>query len=202
MPSVERKKELIKNGNYIYLYHTDEVIYLPTFPENITDNLQSTFAQTSALSRSAPVFTYSYSGPRSMHFQFELHRDLLDSVNIGGLSNATLEVGEDYVNALIRKIQAIALPGYVDSSKSVIPPMVAIRIGAGEDIFIKGVVSGGVTVSYSPPMLTNGQYALVSISFTIYEIDTFDADTVSQLGSFRGITTAFKNGVTFEGSGS
>lgn len=202
MPSVERKKELIKNGNYIYLYHTDEVIYLPTFPENITDNLQSTFAQTSALSRSAPVFTYSNSGPRSMHFQFELHRDLLDSVNIGGLSNATLEVGEDYVNALIRKIQAIALPRYVDSSKSVIPPMVAIRIGAGEDIFIKGVVQGGVTVSYSPPMLTNGQYALVSISFTVYEVDPYDADTVSQLGSFRGITTAFKNGVTFEGSGS
>lgn len=202
MPSVERKKELIKNGNYIYLYHTDEVIYLPTFPENITDNLQSTFAQTSALSRSAPVFTYSNSGPRSMHFQFELHRDLLDSVNIGGLSNATLEVGEDYVNALIRKIQATALPRYEDSSKSVIPPMVAIRIGAGEDIFIKGVVSGGVTVSYSPPMLTNGQYALVSISFTVYEVDPYDADTVSQLGSFRGITTAFKNGVTFEGSGS
>lgn len=202
MPSIERKKELIKNGNYIYLYHTDEVIYLPTFPENITDNLQSTFAQTNALSRSAPVFTYSNSGPRSMHFQFELHRDLLDSVNIGGLSNATLEVGEDYVNALIRKIQAVALPRYVDASKSVIPPMVAIRIGSGEDIFIKGVVQGGVTVSYSPPMLSNGQYALVSISFTIYEIDNFDADTVSQLGSFRGITTAFKNGVTFEGSGS
>lgn len=199
MADNERKKELIKTGNYIYMYHTDEVIYLPTYPESITDTLQSNFQQTTALSRSAPVFSYSNSGPRSMTFQFELHRDLLDSVNANGLSNATLEVGEDYVNALIRKIQAIALPRYVEASKSVIPPMVAIRIGAGEDIFIKGVVIGGVTVAYAPPMLANGQYALVTIGFTVYEVDPYDADTVMELGSFRGISRAFRNGVTFEG---
>ncbi len=199
MADNERKKELIKTGNYIYMYHTDEVIFLPTYPESITDTLQSNFQQTTALSRSAPVFSYSNSGPRSMTFQFELHRDLLDSVNANGLSNATLEVGEDYVNALIRKIQAIALPRYVEASKSVIPPMVAIRIGAGEDIFIKGVVIGGVTVAYAPPMLSNGQYALVTIGFTVYEVDPYDADTVMELGSFRGISRAFRNGVTFEG---
>ena len=198
----QRRQELIQTGNYIYLYHTDEFIILPTFPEQIQDNLKSTFAQTNALSRSAPVLTYSNSGPRTMTFQFELHRDLLDEVNGKGLSNAKLEVGEDYVNALIRKIQAIALPRYVNASKSVIPPMVAVRIGAGEDIFIKGVVDGGVNVGYAPPMLSNGQYALVTIQFTVVEDSPYDADTVSKVGSFRGITTAFKNGVSFEGSGS
>lgn len=189
-----RKQELLETGNYIYLYHLDEYIYLPTFPENITDNLQSTFQQTNALSRSAPVFSYSNSGPRTIAFQFQLHRDLLDEVNSNGLSNATLEVGEDYTNAMIRKIQSIALPKYVAESSTVVPPMVAVRIGAGEDIFIKGVVNGGVTVSYSPPLLENGQYALVNIGFTVYEIDPYDAETVAQLGSFRGITQAFTQG--------
>lgn len=191
------RKRLLETGNYIYLYHLDEFIELPTYPENLTDTLSSNFAQTNALARSAPVFTYSNSGPRSITFQFALHRDLVDEVNAGGVSTLSLEVGEDYVDALIRKIQAIALPKYTVASKSVVPPMVAVRIGAGEDIFIKGVVNGGVTVGYSGPILSNGQYATVSLSFTVYEIDPYDAETVAQLGSFRGLTSAFKNGATY-----
>lgn len=186
-----RKQELLSTGNYIYLYHLDEYIFLPTYPDSIVDTLQSTFAQTQALSRSAPVFSYSNSGPRSIAFQFQLHRDLLDEVNGNGLSNARLEVGEDYTNAMIRKIQSVALPKYVAESSTVVPPMVAVRIGAGEDIFIKGVVIGGVTVAYQPPILDNGQYALVNIGFTVYEIDPYDAETVAELGSFRGITQSF-----------
>lgn len=201
MPNNSKRKLLLETGNYIYLYHLDEIINLPTYPESITDTLQSNFAQTNALARSAPVFTYSNSGPRSITFQFNLHRDLMDEVNAHGLSNATTEVGEDYIDAMIRKIQAIALPKYVVASKSVIPPMVAVRIGAGEDIFIKGVVQGGVTVGYSGPILSNGQYAQVSIAFTVYEVDPYDAETVMELGSFRGITSAFKNGANYgEGS--
>ena len=54
--------------NYIYLYHTDKFIIIPEYPESITDNMTLTFNQTQALSRSAPVFTYAYSGPRSVTF--------------------------------------------------------------------------------------------------------------------------------------
>ena len=188
-----KKQALLETGSYIYLYHIDEFIKLPIYPENISDNLQSTFSQTNALARSAPVFTYSNSGPRSMDFQFQFHRELLDQVNVGGVGRATIEVDEDWTDALIRKIQAIALPTYRSGDKSVIPPMVAVRIGAGEDIFIKGIVNGGVRVSYSPPILSNGKYAIVSIGFTVYEVDPYDAETVAQLGSFRGITQAFKD---------
>ena len=127
------KQQLVETGSYIYLYHIDEFIKLPVYPESIVDTLQSTFAQQNALSRSAPVFTYSNSGPRSISFQFQFHRNLLDEVNIGGLGYATLQVGEDWTDALIRKLQAAALPVYRSGDKSVIPPMVAIRIGAGEE---------------------------------------------------------------------
>ena len=190
------KQQLVETGSYIYLYHIDEFIKLPVYPESIVDTLQSTFAQQSALSRSAPVFTYSNSGPRSISFQF--HRNLLDEVNIGGLGYATLEVGEDWTDALIRKLQAAALPVYRSGDKSVIPPMVAIRIGAGEDIFIKGVINGGVSVSYAPPLLKDGRYALISIGFTVYETEPYDAETVAKLGSFRGISQAFVDEISYK----
>lgn len=192
------KQQLVETGSYIYLYHIDEFIKLPVYPESIVDTLQSTFAQQSALSRSAPVFTYSNSGPRSISFQFQFHRNLLDEVNIGGLGYATLEVGEDWTDALIRKLQAAALPVYRSGDKSVIPPMVAIRIGAGEDIFIKGVINGGVSVSYAPPLLKDGRYALISIGFTVYETEPYDAETVAKLGSFRGISQAFVDEISYK----
>ena len=191
---------MIKTGNYIYLYHLDTLINLPVYPESIQDNLQSNFQQTNALARTAPVFTYQNSGPRSMTFQFTFHRDMLNDANTGGLSNAELYVGEDYIDYIIRNLEAIALPTYNQGSKAVVPPEVAVRIGEGEDVFIKGVVQGGVTVGRSLPLLSNGKYAIISVSFTVYETTPFDAKLVSQMGSFRGITSAFKNGqITQEG---
>ena len=44
--------------NYIYFYHlgeSGEYIILPTYPTTIADSMGSTFNQTNALSRSAPV---------------------------------------------------------------------------------------------------------------------------------------------------
>ena len=70
--------------------------------------------------------------------------------------------------------------------------MVAVRFG--NDIFIKGVVIGAVSVSYSLPIITGNKYAHVSVSFTVEEVDPYDAQTVMQAGSFRGLST------TLEGS--
>ena len=191
---------MIETGNYIYIYNLGTLVNIPVYPESITDSLQSNFQQTNALARTSPVFTYQNSGPRSMTFQFTMHREMLDDANKGGLSNAELYVGEDYIDYLIRNLQAIALPTYNEGSKAVVPPQVAVRIGEGDDIFIKGVVHGGVQVGYSLPILSNGKYAQVSISFTVYETQPFDAKQVSQLGSFRGIVSTFKDGkLTQEG---
>ena len=54
---------------YLYISHLDtEYQYwmLPGYPEEVADDLKSTFGQTSALGRSAPVYTYSSSGPRTI----------------------------------------------------------------------------------------------------------------------------------------
>ena len=176
--------------NYIYLFHTDEYLILPQYPDTIMDKLGSTFSQQSALTRTAPIFSYSNSGPRDVQIQLELHRDMINETNATS-SNMKLDLGDDYIDTLLKRIQAIALPRFVAASKTVQPPMVAVRFG--DDIFIKGIVNGGVSIQYKKPILDNNKYAFATINFSVYEITPYDADTVSQLGSFRGITQEFKD---------
>ncbi|MBO7078476.1 MAG: hypothetical protein J6W64_01540 [Bacilli bacterium] len=42
----------------------------------------SNFVPTNALGRTAPVYTYSNSGPRSVQIDLQLHRDMMDDVNM------------------------------------------------------------------------------------------------------------------------
>lgn len=185
--------------NYIYLYHLDKFIVLPMYPETVADSLRSSFNQTNALSRTAPVFTYENSGPRSFSVDLNMHRDMMNEVNVN-VSNLKDNVvdfsGEDYVDLLIKHLQAMALPKYSNyayGSKSVVPPMIAIRFG--NDIFLKGVVDGGVTVTYKKPILYGNKYALVDVNFTVFETEPYDAESVLQEGSFRGITRTFRDGI-------
>ena len=191
---------LIDGNNYIVILHLlsekaetfNEPIYavLPQWPEEIADSIGSSFNSTNALSRSAPVFSYQYSGPREMQISIDLHRDMMDEANYF-ISNLPIEDKDDYVDALIKALQAVALPNYHGDTKEVEPPMVAIRFG--DEIFIKGVVSGGVTVVYKKPLLNNNKYAQVSISFKVSEVDPMDAKSIAQVGSFRNISKSFKN---------
>ena len=190
---------------YIYLYHTDEYFILPQYPESIDDSLGSTFSKTTALSRTAPVYAYSNSGPRSFTVSLNLHRDMMNDVNSRGSNvrikndnnNIITNITDDYIDILIKKLQAIVLPKYSASSKEVDPPRVAIRLG--EDIFIKGVVNGGIRVNYKLPLLSNNKYAQVSISFTVDETTPYDATSVGKLGSFRGLTAGLKTLTNYKG---
>ena len=181
--------------NYIYISHLDEEFQfwrLPCTPETVSDSMSSTFAETSALGRSAPVFTYSKSGPRSVQVGLKLHRDMMNEVN-AGTSNAELKLGEDYVDNLIKALQSITVPKYNLSNKSVEPPLVALRLG--NEIFIKGVVNGSIGLEYKLPILSNGKYAQVSLQLTISEVDPYDATTVFKNGSFRGVVKTLRNGM-------
>ena len=185
--------------NYIYISHLDEDLQfwrLPASPDSMQDSMNSTFSTESVLGRSAPVYTYSNSGPRSVQISLKLHRDIMDDIN-EGYSNSELQgTGEDYVDNLIRALQAIALPKYNLNNKHVEPPLVAVRIE--NQLFIKGIVNGGVTVTYQKPILYNGKYAIVSVNFTIDEVDPYDATTVYKNGSFRGVVRTLKKGMNLE----
>ena len=63
------------------------------------------------------------------------------------------------------------------------PPLVACRFG--NDIYIKGIINGAVGISYQPPILKNNKIAKIGISFSVTEVDAYDAIMVSQIGSYR-----------------
>ena len=171
--------------NFVYLHHTDTLIAIPTFPESISDTMSVNFSQSDPISRSAPIYSYTKSGPRELQISLNLHRDLMYDLNKNSALNVTID--NDYIDVLAAQIQAAALPRYAAAEKMVDPPIVSVRFG--NDIFCKGVISGSVTVTYSGPILRTNKYAQVDISFNLHEIDPFDADTVMTTGSYRGIST-------------
>lgn len=181
--SIQRPDKMIEN--YIYLYHVDKFIVLPTYPDSIQETLNSTFTETAILSRSAPIQTYSSSGPRTVSVSLQLHRDMMTQINYG-VSNIKLGIGDDYVDTIINELQAVALPKYMAAQKVVNPPMVAVRFG--NTMFIKGIVNGGISTTYQLPIQSDGKYAQVNISFTITEVDPYDAQTVMEQGSLRGLS--------------
>ncbi len=178
--------------NYIYLYHTDEWVLIPVYPDQIADSMGSTFQQTNALSRSAPVFSYNYSGPRTVQINLALHRDMMDEANYGE-SNLKVEIGDDYIDTLVKRLQSIALPKYQATSKSVVPPMIAVRFG--NEIFVKGIISDKISVTRKKPLFEDDKLAQIDVAFVVTEVDPYDADTVAQQGSFRGLTRTFKDGI-------
>jgi hypothetical protein len=151
----------------------------------------SLFQENSALGRSAPVYTFSHSGPRTIQISLSFHRDMFEDMP----SNAVIPDGEDKAENFIHALQSIAVPKYNLSNKAIEPPLVAIRLG--REVFIKGIVSGGVTVTYGKPILSNEKYAIVDISFTVSEVDPYDATTVFKNGSFRGLTATLRSGMNF-----
>lgn len=170
--------------NYVYLYHIKQFIVIPTFPDSLTDTMSVNFSKSTPMSRSAPIYSYSDSGPRSMQINLDLHRDMMTQINTG-ISNAVVAVGDDYVDTLVKGLQAAALPAYNASEKLVDPPLVAVRFG--NDVFIKGVVSGAVSVTYALPILDTDHYAHVSVSFNVEEVDPYSAQQVFEAGSYRGV---------------
>ena len=211
--------------NYVYLHHTQTLIVLPTFPESIIDSMPASYTSTPIMGRSAPIYSYSGSGPRSIDLSFKLHRDMMNQVNtdisIPDISDASILnsyqalqkklARKDYMELLINELQSIAFPNYAAAEKMINPPMVSVRIG--DEIFCKGVVNGGVNVTYSGPILNNplydengeyiyeediygkpltirksgkGKYAVADVNFKVSEIDPYDALTIARMGSLRG----------------
>lgn len=180
---------------YIFLHHVKNIkgtngvlLILPSFADNVNDSISVSFMPSNPLSRSAPIYSYQNSGPRTVQIQLDLHRDMMWQLNYQKSNMPINNVdGDDYVDALAREIQAAALPSYSVTEKMVNPPLVSLRLG--NEIFIKGVISNGVQVTYGLPVLSNNRYAKVGISFGLNEVIPYGAEDIMRMGSFRGMST-------------
>jgi hypothetical protein len=179
---------------YLYISHLDDGFkywQLPGYPDEVTDDMQSSFTANTALGRSAPVYTFSNSGPRTVQITLNFHRDMFEDMP----SNVIPRDGEDKAESFIHALQAIAVPKYNLSNKAIEPPLVAVRLG--REVFIKGVVTSSIGITYGKPILVNEKYATIKVSFTIAEVDPYDATTVFKNGSFRGLTATLRQGMNF-----
>ena len=172
--------------NYIYMYHLQEFIVLPSFVDSVQENFQINWATQNILGRSAPIYSFQNAGPRTLQVTFVLHRDMMWQIN-KNVSNAKLTLNDDYIDVFLKDLQACVLPDYDGSSKAVNPPIIAMRIG--NDIFIKGIITGTLGYTWMYPILENGKYSHLQISFSVSEIDPYDARLVRKVGSYRNIST-------------
>lgn len=175
--------------NYIYLYHTNQFVILPSYPDSISDNLNISYSSETPLLRTSPIFSYTKSGPRDVSVRISMLRDMMSQINTGK-SNLKIEIGDDYVDTIIKQLQAIALPRYASANKMVDPPLVAVRFG--NEFFIKGVVTGSIQTSFQKPIIKGDKYEQVEISFTVQEVQPYDALSVQQDGLMRGLNTTLE----------
>ena len=196
---------------YIYLHHVNTFIVLPSYTNANNDSIAVKFNSATPLGRTAPIYSYANSGPRTLQVSFDLHRDMMYELNYSvsqysklieqsreEVTNVNMNKSQeyvDYVDLMAKQIQAAALPTYSEASKMINPPLVSLKLG--NDIFIKGVVNGSVGVSYGLPVLANGKYAQVSIQFSITEVVPYDATQVMKYGSYRGIDTTLSGKSTY-----
>ena len=181
--------------NYIYLYHVNKFIILPAYADQVSDTTSTHFATTTPIARSAPIYSFSNAGPRIVQCNFSLHREMMNQINHDNNSYVT----DDYVDTLIKDLQASVLPAYSTAEKMVNPPMVALRMS--NDIFIKGVITSSIGITYKLPLIKNlkdpvngpVQYAIVDFSLQIEEVDPYDAEMVMKVGSNRVSSTTNLN---------
>ena len=170
----------VPSDNFIYFHHTGDEIVIPVDPDAITDSMSAGWASSTPLSRSAPIYSYQNSGPRSVQASFTLHRDLMKQFNPND---------SDAVASLIRCLEECVLPTYKEAGKIVNPPIVSLKIR--NQIYIKGVVTN-VGKNYQLPIINYGNnksnkflYAVVNVNFNIQEITPISASIVRNKGSYR-----------------
>lgn len=174
----------VPTENFIVLHHINKSFLIPVDPDAISDNMSISYAESTPLSRSAPIYSYQNSGPRSVQVSFTLHRDLMREFNPEYRNNGS---DADPIDDLVINLDALALPDYDSANKIVNPPLVSLKIR--DEVYIKGVVTGSVGVTYGLPVLNYGtedapnyKYAMVSISFGVSETTPFSASILPSVG--------------------
>lgn len=179
-----KKKLSIPEENYIYFHHTGLGIIIPVDPDAISDSTNASFPSQTPLSRSAPIYSYQNSGPRTVGVNFTLHRDLCNEYN---------NLGYDAVDLLIDNLDQAVLPDYNSAGKIVNPPIVSLKLR--DEIFIKGVVSM-MSHTFSLPIINYGgknKYAVVGFNFSVSEVTPYSASILPNIGQYRntsGISTS------------
>lgn len=159
---------LAGSGGEVILTINSVILNMPCYPVSLNDSLSIDYTSQTVPYRTEPYINYSNSGPRTVSVAFNLHREMTNSN------------GSDIDN-IINVIQAASYPTVGDSNA------IPTSLKVGNQVYISGVITGGITTSYSGPII-DGKYNVYDISFTITEIKgrmIYFADK-RKSGSFMG----------------
>lgn len=194
MPAHRMDLAVHTTENQLMLHHIGKIFTIPVDPDAISDSMNVSFAQSSPLSRSAPIYSYQNSGPRTVQVSFTVHRDLMREFNPEYAAAGM----KDPIDDLIDNLDAIALPDYDASNKIVNPPLVSLKLR--DEIYIKGVVAGSVGTTFNLPLLNYGtsnapsyKYAMVTFTFGVVETTPFSASILPKAGGKYRTGTTSKN---------
>lgn len=141
-------------------YNDSEVVHLPCYPDEISDNISSSWAEQTSIGRTVPMTTYVGTGFKKIGFSFDLHRDLVPA-------DTTLE---DIVHAL-NSTQYVKYTSYT-------VPITTFRFG---EMVFKGIVNS-VSKVWKKPLIEN-KYSLVTISIDMQCVPNSVPDASSIAGN-------------------
>lgn len=167
----------IPTDNYVIFHHTGKSYVIPVDPDSLQDQMSASFASSTPLSRSAPIYSYQNSGPRSVQVSFTLHRDLCKEFNPNSKTDA--------VDEIINNLEGMVLPDYNSANKIVNPPVISLIIR--DEIRIKGIVTS-VSKTFGLPLLNYGgsyKYAVVDLNFSVQEVQPQSASILNKIKGSR-----------------
>lgn len=154
---------LLGSGGGVTLIINGVGFAIPCYPNSLSDSYNVTFNSASLFTSTEPYFVFNYSGPRTVNVSFQLHREMR------GIDN------DGYIDAIAAAIEAATYPvndGWMGSE-------VILIVGA--EIYIRGIIGGNVSVSYSGPII-DGRHNLLDVSFSINEVTGGNQNFGSKLG--------------------
>lgn len=134
----------------------NNVVELPTYPDEISDTTTVNWAESGIIGRSTPIYSYNSTSARAISFSFDLHREM--PKYIGG--NQQSEVYD--IEGILRTIRKCAYPNY--ASGGLKPPIVMFRFG---EFKTKGIVTS-VSYVWKKPIIKR-KYQLCTVSVSMNE---------------------------------
>lgn len=145
------------------------VVYLPVIPDEINDQISSSWSDTSIVGRSSPVSAYIGTGFRSISFSFDLHADMViykSDTEVYNINKGTSTEGRRLFERIISRLRATVYPMYSSSSrenKTMKPPITFFRFG---QFAVKGIVRN-VSFAWKKPLDDQDRYKLCTVSISI-----------------------------------
>ena len=149
--SIGSEYDLTGPGSAVILTIGGISLAMPCYPTTLTDSLQVNHNSNSVAYRTEPYINYVSSGPRTVTAAFNLHREMKGDSRMSD------------IDTIINTIQAACYPTGSASNS------VEAKLKVGKSLSIRGVITGGVQVSFSGPII-EGKYNVYDISFTITEV--------------------------------